>query len=299
MRDIFRTLDIEVEEVSMSQTEAIEKVRSGEIAATVVIAGKPVRSMSRLGRAGGLHFLAVPFSQPLIADYLPTSLTHDDYPDLIPAGRPVETIAVGVVLITYNWPKTGNDRYQRIEKFVEAFFARIDEFRKPPRHPKWREVNVAATLPGWARFEAAQNWLDTQRVAEGQPRGTLARIMHHSALFCMSARHARADGRSDRTGVPPTHSATRLGLICLARRRIGAQCPAAHPDGARRSAIARNKRASGKLVGNWMRMRAACSITRAPILNRRSRMVANSAFASGSVFGMASRTASISQYAAV
>jgi TRAP-type uncharacterized transport system substrate-binding protein len=165
MRDIFRTLDIEVEEVSMSQTEAIEKVRSGEIAATVVIAGKPVRSMSRLGRAGGLHFLAVPFSQPLIADYLPTSLTHDDYPDLIPAGRPVETIAVGVVLITYNWPKTGNDRYQRIEKFVEAFFARIDEFRKPPHHPKWREVNLAAGVPGWTRFEAAQNWLDSRRIA--------------------------------------------------------------------------------------------------------------------------------------
>src|SRR5262249_32658188 len=95
MRDIFKTLNIEVEEVSMSQTEAIEKVKSGEIAATVLIAGKPVRSMSRLMFADGLHFVPVPFSQPLIADYLPTSLTHDDYPDLIPAGQSVETIAVG------------------------------------------------------------------------------------------------------------------------------------------------------------------------------------------------------------
>jgi TRAP-type uncharacterized transport system substrate-binding protein len=171
MRDIFRALDINVEEVSMSQTEAIEKVRSGDIAATVLIAGKPVRSMSRLSAADGLHFLAVPFSQPLIADYLPTSLTHGDYPDLIPAGQAVETVAVGAVLITFNWPKTGNDRYQRIEKFVDAFFSRIDDLRKPPRHPKWREVNIAATIPGWTRFEAAQNWLDRQRVAAGQPIG--------------------------------------------------------------------------------------------------------------------------------
>ncbi len=191
MRDIFKRLNIDVEEVSMSQTAALEKVRSGEIAATALIAGKPVRSMSLINHADGLHFLAVPFPQTLIADYLPTSLTHDDYPDLIPAGQSVDTIAVGAVLITLNWPKTNsaktnsaktslpksgdNDRRQRIEKFVEAFFTRINDFKKPPRHPKWREVNLAASLPGWTRFEAAQNWLDRQRVAAGQSNGANGR----------------------------------------------------------------------------------------------------------------------------
>ena len=48
MRDLFKTLGIDVEEVSMSQAEAFEKVKSGEIAATALIAGKPVRSMSKL-----------------------------------------------------------------------------------------------------------------------------------------------------------------------------------------------------------------------------------------------------------
>jgi hypothetical protein len=43
------------------------------------------------------------------------------------------------------------------------------------------------------------------------------------------------------------------------------------------SATVRNSAPSGQLVGNWMRMRAACSMMRAPILIRRSRMVANSA----------------------
>jgi uncharacterized protein len=165
MRDIFKILDIEVEEVSVSQTEAIDKVKRGEIAATALIAGKPVRSMSRLKALDGLHFVSIPFAQPLIADYLPTALTSDDYPALIPAGQSVETIGVGAVLITYNAPKGGGDRNQRVEKFVEAFFSRIDEFKKPGRHPKWREVNIAATLPGWTRFDAAQNWLDRQRTA--------------------------------------------------------------------------------------------------------------------------------------
>jgi uncharacterized protein len=174
MRDIFKALGIEVEEVSLSQPEALEMVKSGEIAATALIAGKPVRSMSRLSAlGGGLHFVTVPFSQPLIADYLPTALTHDDYPDMIPAGQSVETIAIGAVLITYNWPKTASERYQRVQRFVEALFYKIGELQKPPRHPKWREVNLAATLPGWERFEAAQNWIDTQRAA-GLSRQTLS-----------------------------------------------------------------------------------------------------------------------------
>ena len=164
MRDLFKTFGIEVEEVSMSQVEALEKVKSGEIAATALIAGKPVRSMSKLARMEGLHLVPIPYPSQLIGDYLPATLEHDDYPDLIRAGEAVDTVAVGAVLIAYNWPKTNIDRYRRVQRFVEAFFPKIAEFQKPPRHPKWREVNLAANLPGWPRFEVAETWLDNQRI---------------------------------------------------------------------------------------------------------------------------------------
>jgi uncharacterized protein len=39
-------------------------------------------------------------------------------------------------------------------------FSKIGEFQKPPRHPKWREVNLASTLPAWTRFEPAEIWLN-------------------------------------------------------------------------------------------------------------------------------------------
>ena len=159
MRDLFRTFGIEVEEVSLSQSEALEKVSRGEIAATALIAGKPVRAMSKLTAKDGLHFVPIPYPAPLIADYLPATLTHDDYPELIAPGQAVDTIAVGAVLIAYDWPKNV-DRYRRVQRFVEAFFRKITEFQKPPRHVKWREVNIAATLPGWPRFKAAQEWID-------------------------------------------------------------------------------------------------------------------------------------------
>jgi uncharacterized protein len=169
MRDLFKALDIEVEEVSMSQAEAIEKVKSGEIAATALIAGKPVRSMLKLNRGDRLHLVPVPYPTQLSGDYLPAILSHDDYPDLVASGENVETVAVGAVLIAYNWQKTSADRYRRVQRFVEAFFPKIGEFWKPPRHPKWREVNIAATLPGWQRFEAAQAWIDNQQRREAQP----------------------------------------------------------------------------------------------------------------------------------
>jgi TRAP-type uncharacterized transport system substrate-binding protein len=162
MRDVFKALNIDIQEVSMSQAEGFEKVKSGEIAATVLIAGKPVRSMTKLNPADGLRFVPVPYPSQLLNDYYPSALTHDDYPEIIPAGQSVDTIAVSAILIAYNWPKTNVDRYRRVQRFVEAFFPKIAEFQKPPRHAKWREVNIAAQLPGWTRFEAAQAWLDNQ-----------------------------------------------------------------------------------------------------------------------------------------
>ena len=58
------------------------------------------------------------------------------------------------------------DRHRRIAQFVEAFFSNFNEFQKPPRHPKWREVNLAAQVPGWKRFDAAEEWLARNRAQQ-------------------------------------------------------------------------------------------------------------------------------------
>jgi TRAP transporter TAXI family solute receptor len=160
-REIFGLLGVKVEEVNMGQGDAFEKLKAGEIAATVLIAGKPAASMARLKAAEGFRILPVSYAKPLQSEYLPATLSSEDYPGLIAPGEKVETVAVGAVLIAFNWPK-GTDRYRRIQKFVEAFFPRLAEFQKPPRHPKWREANLAAVLPGWKRFEGAEEWLRTR-----------------------------------------------------------------------------------------------------------------------------------------
>jgi hypothetical protein len=81
---------------------------------------------------------------------------------MIDAGHDLDTVAVSAVLIAYNWPRE-SDRYRRIAKFVERFFPRLADFQKPPHHPKWRETNLAAVLPGWNRFPAAAEWIEDNR----------------------------------------------------------------------------------------------------------------------------------------
>jgi TRAP-type uncharacterized transport system substrate-binding protein len=162
MRDVFKRLGLKIEEVNLPQALAFEKVKSGEIAATAYVAGKSAKLVSNLTFEQGMHFVPVPFPPEVANEYLPTELTHDDYPNLIPAGQTVQTIADQVILIAYNWPKN-TDRFRRLQRFVQTFFPKIDEFRKPPNHPKWREVNLAVKLSNWKRFEPAEEWLAGNR----------------------------------------------------------------------------------------------------------------------------------------
>jgi len=66
--------------------------------------------------------------------------------------------------VTFNWPEN-TERYRRTAKFVDAFFSKIDEFLKPPRHPKWAESSINVKISGWERFKAADDWI-AQHVGE-------------------------------------------------------------------------------------------------------------------------------------
>ncbi len=135
------------------QDTALEQLRRGEIAALVYVAGKPARLFSGIPADSRLRLLPVPATPALLETYLPSTLSPVDYPTLV-TGAPVETIAVGAVMAAYAWP-AGTERHRKVARFVEAFFEKFPAFLRPPRHPKWREVNLAAQVPGWTRFGPA------------------------------------------------------------------------------------------------------------------------------------------------
>ncbi len=163
---IFGMLGITVDPQANDQAVALEKLRKGEIAAMAYVAGKPTRLFRDLKADGGLHFLSIPMTAELLETYLPSSLTAADYDGLVKPGEDVDTVAVGAVMAVYGWERE-LERHRKVARFVDAFFSRFDEFLKPPRHPKWKEVNLAAEVPGWTRFEPAETWL-RQAAGSGQ-----------------------------------------------------------------------------------------------------------------------------------
>jgi TRAP transporter TAXI family solute receptor len=163
-RLVFEALGIDVKQLHLSDDEALQKLRSGEIAGTIVVTGKPAPILANLRDTSGLKLLPVPYAKDLEDSYYPATLTHDDYPDLIPAGGRVDTVAVCAVLVSFNW-NGDSPRYKKIGRFVDRFFTNFDQFLKPPHHPKWREVNYAATLEGWHRSPLSQAYIDRVKTA--------------------------------------------------------------------------------------------------------------------------------------
>ena len=157
-RLIFELLGIKAIEVNVGQADGYQMVKAGEIAATVLIAGKPTGSFQKFKMEPGMTLLPVTYAEALEQDYFPAKLTHEDYPNLIPKGNTVETVAIASVLASYSWPRE-SDRYRRVAAFIDSFFTRFPEFQKPARHIKWKEANLTAGLKGWKRFPAAEEWL--------------------------------------------------------------------------------------------------------------------------------------------
>jgi TRAP transporter TAXI family solute receptor len=152
--------------VYIEQRIAMEKLKKGELDAVIVVGGKPYKSVSNFVNDGRFHLVPVDYERPLQTDYLPATMTSEDYPNLIAKGDKVDTIAVPAVLAVYNWPPN-TPRYRKLSLFVDAFFTKFPTFQNPPFHPKWKEVSLAAPLPGWQRLPVAQQWLDAHGLTSG------------------------------------------------------------------------------------------------------------------------------------
>jgi TRAP-type uncharacterized transport system substrate-binding protein len=138
---VFQRLGVQVEQVLYDNPTALQKLKTGELAALIRVIGKPIDFFAKIPANSGLHFVPIPFSKTFADYYTVGELTNKEYPTLVPPGQ------------------SGNDRYRRLERFVEGLFTKWDKFREPPRHPKWRDVNLAATVPGWTRWGVAEEML--------------------------------------------------------------------------------------------------------------------------------------------
>jgi TRAP transporter TAXI family solute receptor len=168
-RTILKLANIEVEEVFRDRDKALEQLQTGEIDAMFSVTGKPSDAVAEISQDSGLQLVPLEFTPELAQYYIPSEFTTASYPNLIPEGEVVPTVAVGEVLAVYNW-KPDTDRYAKLDRFVNAFFDNFEQFLAPSRHRKWKEVNLAAEVPGWQRFGPAENKL-RQILAQRQQQG--------------------------------------------------------------------------------------------------------------------------------
>jgi len=164
---VFQRLGINVEQVMIDQPTALQKLQSGQVDAIARVIPKPIDFFGKIPANAGLHLVNIPFTKTFEDLYTLGEFTKQDYPNLLQNQDRIDTIAVPAVLAVFNWQRN-TDRYNRVERFIEYLFARWDTLQHPPYHPKWRDVNLAATVPGWTRFSGAEQLLQQMQTEQQQ-----------------------------------------------------------------------------------------------------------------------------------
>ena len=164
---VFQRLGINVDQVLIDQPTALQKLQSGQVDAIARVIPKPIDFFSKIAQNSGLHLVNIPFTKVFEDFYTLGEFTKQDYPNLLQGQDHIDTIAVPAVLAVFNWRKS-SDRYSKVERFIQYLFNRWDIFQHPPYHPKWRDVNLAASVPGWTRFSVAADQLRKMQMQQQQ-----------------------------------------------------------------------------------------------------------------------------------
>ena len=149
-RLVFGKLGIKPTFTTYDTSDALDRLRSGEITAVFVVAPRPAAEILQFF-GDGFHLLAVPWHPEIMQSYNPSEFLAADYPTLIREGERVETIAVDVVFAVYKW-RESSEGYRRLARFTRSFYARLGQLQQPGRHFTWSQADPSAKVHGWERF---------------------------------------------------------------------------------------------------------------------------------------------------
>ena len=165
---LFDTLDINVNPVRLEKFEAIEKVKSGELAATVFLLEDAPAQLKALSPEDNVTVLPVPNTEELLSVYSADSFDHSEFPQIIDEGDTLLTLSASVIIASYNWRDENNSRYKKLDRFVTALMANLDTLKTDEQFDDaWKTVSFDAEVPGVQRLPMVQAILDQQE-AEAQ-----------------------------------------------------------------------------------------------------------------------------------
>jgi TRAP transporter TAXI family solute receptor len=146
-----------VKEVAIDETTSLHRLllpadSPDRIDAMFYVVGKPVALFN--GQSGLTSRLdLVPIAEaPVLRKYKPTQITPQDYSWL---RRTVETVKVGSVLMTFDY---AGINCQNVGMVANRIAVNLEELREKIGHPKWREVDLKASVPNWSAYSCVEKY---------------------------------------------------------------------------------------------------------------------------------------------
>jgi len=181
---LFERMGVKVEPVYITNNQALEKMKTGEMHGLVYLVSKAHPSLTSVDPNLGFHLLSIPYEK-FTDYYVPMTFENSDYPNLVKPDEKVEAIGVPAVLAVYNWPKN-SDRFRKVERFIQYYFDRFDQLKKPPYQKEWKEINLAATIPGWTRYWYAEQMLQNKQKQSQESPGIAPTNASNTSSFDMN-----------------------------------------------------------------------------------------------------------------
>ena len=153
---LIQDLGLKVKLIHVEFSDGVEQVLDGRAAAMVVVTRKPSSKLRQIEVKSGLHFLPVPMTRTVLRTYSPEPLTAKDYPNLVPAGKSVETASMSTVLAVYNW-QDNPSRHANVTRFIRTFIGRFDELSQASGKDVWQKLELTGEVKGWQQYEPAAN----------------------------------------------------------------------------------------------------------------------------------------------
>lgn len=149
---LFDTLGIPVEPTRLDKYDALEQVKSGELDAVLFLIEDPVDALTALGPDDGVRVLPIEPVPALLNQYNAATLTTDDFPKLLEGEQTIETLAVPVIIASYNWPSSVGWRHAKLERFVDGLVTSLDRLQQGEFEPAWEAVDLGGEAPGVSRL---------------------------------------------------------------------------------------------------------------------------------------------------
>ncbi len=153
---LIRDLRLKAKIIHVEFEEGVQQLRDGKAAAMFVVARKPSTKLRKIEVKSDLHFLPVPMTERVLRAYFPDPLTAEDYPNLVPPGKSVQTARMAAILAVYNW-QNKNARYANVTRFIKTFIGKVDQLSKASRKDVWQKLDFVGEVKGWQQYEPAAN----------------------------------------------------------------------------------------------------------------------------------------------